>query len=431
MKKLFILISLAVMMAACSQEGDSPVIPQQEASGAKTAIRSVDDAMAVAAQVADLGTQGRGARQLVDKSKVAIVTSRSSRSGAGDTLMYAIDFEDEQGFVIVSAPKCVEPILAVTEKGSYTSYETMQNQGLQFALEAAENYVANKSYEVVIRPPLTPICYYDTVTNINNKIAPRIKVTWNQAWPENLFCPNQIAGCVPVAIGQILTYFKTPASLTYTYPDHDIDSETINWYNIEKHKKSLTEKDPTWVVRNEHNDNCPLNMAGHVTIGRIVRQIGHLVNAHYYTDGRGTGVYTQDAFKGLRSLLTGKTFKEGSNTDNLLEYIKNYGVAFVRGSRLKEDGNYVGHAWVADAYWHYKLTVKYYEMSENYGEGYILKDTKTEEKQCLHYNWGWNGNGNGYFLTSIFCPAKAEEYDDQKINTTSDYKYGVGFLHIK
>ena len=438
MKQLSIMITLAVMMAACSQEGDSPVMPQQEASGAKTAIRSVDDAMSVAAQVADLGTQGRGARQLVDKSKVAIVTSRSSRSGAGDTLMYAIDFEDEQGFVLVAAPRCVEPLLAVTEKGSYTSYETSQNKGLQFALEAAQEYVTAKS---VIQPPITSMFYNDTISCENTKIPARIPVYWGQGWPENKFCSNKIAGCAPVAMAQVLTYFKSPTTINYTYADRIIDSETINWNDIIKHKSSLPKSNPTVAEVTKHSNSCLLSGSGHNTIGRIIRQMGQLSGSKYKTDETDTKFANMK--NALQSILPSKQFTMGwttevvDNVDPLFDLIKDGGVACLYGSKNNTEPFYY-HIWVADGYKYYKCVYDLYEMSYNQGEGYVFKERVTVEKKYLHYNWGMNGSCDGYFLTSIFRPAKADEYD-RHISIArsdirfpqSDFKYYVNYVHIK
>lgn len=440
MKQLFIMITLAVMMAACSQEGDSPVMPQQEASGAKTAIRSVDDAIAVAAQVADLGTQGRGARQLVDKSKVAIVTSRSSRSGTGDTLMYAIDFEDEQGFVLVAAPRCVEPLLAVTEKGSYTSYETSQNKGLQFALEAAQEYVAAKS---VIQPPISSMFYNDTISCENNKIPARISVRWGQGWPENMHSPNSIAGCGPVAMAQILTYFKAPAIMSYTYSGRDINLETINWDDILKHKSSMSKNLPTSDEKNAHTNSCQLSAIGHKTIGRILRQLGQLSETNY---NRYNATLSEPASMkaAMEDLLPNKQFTMGwttvlvPNVDSLFDLIKQGGVACVWGDINKTSSIY-DHIWVADGYKHYKCVYDIYGLSENAGEGYVFQQRVTDEKKYLHYNWGRNGYCNGYFLTSIFSPAKADEYDrflginlnDNTGFKQSDFKYYVNYFHIK
>lgn len=77
-----------------------------------------------------------------------MLTTKNSRSSNTDTLLYVVDLEDEQGFVVIAANRAVEPIMAVTEKGSFDSPEVQSNEGFQSFMAAANNYVSNDTFNL-------------------------------------------------------------------------------------------------------------------------------------------------------------------------------------------------------------------------------------------------------------------------------------------
>ena len=61
---------------------------------------------------------GRGRHRVATGSDaVQTFNSHMSRSGeTADTLLYIVNYDDTQGFAVISAPQNVEPVIAVVEK---------------------------------------------------------------------------------------------------------------------------------------------------------------------------------------------------------------------------------------------------------------------------------------------------------------------------
>lgn len=89
---------------------------------AQQSISMLDDSLAP--------TRGTTQVRYIDLQKTtAIVCSndmvtRSSGSPKNDTLMYVFNFNDNQGFAIVSAEEATEGLIAITESGSYNPSDT-------------------------------------------------------------------------------------------------------------------------------------------------------------------------------------------------------------------------------------------------------------------------------------------------------------------
>ncbi len=431
MKKIRLLfLPLLLLALSCSQEEMLAPSAEQTQSPitASSEMRSIDDAIRIAQQAADAhAANSRNVRQRVDPASVSVITSRNSRSGSTDTLIYAVDFADEQGFALVSAPLCAEPLISIIEKGSYASSEVQSNPGFKYALAASEEYV-KRQLAITIQPiNPKPTWYYDTTT-VYNKETPRVQVCWGQGWPENDLAPNKKAGCGPVAMAQVLSYFQLPTQIIYSYPGMEGYKNGLNWSNINKHKKSMLSENPSDETIADHYKQCSAPELDHLMITRLIRELGHLASCKY--ESYGTESNYTNVFSVMRSMLSSKAFKNGTSADNLFKDLKsnNKGVAIVRGD---DSESKYGHIWVADAIWEYGTEIKFYSMGDEYGDNeYHLISTQGGISKLIHYNWGWDGYGNGYFLTSVFCPMEGSEYDSSKWVDYSNYKNNFVYLLI-
>ena len=124
MKKLLISMMAGLALTACqSYEADSPM-PDDETltelqliGSAETysKMRTAQDAVDIANSVMSrINGQARSSHIITASEAIVIRSKIKSRSDA-DTLMYAVNFGDNEGFVLVSAPTLVEPIIALTE----------------------------------------------------------------------------------------------------------------------------------------------------------------------------------------------------------------------------------------------------------------------------------------------------------------------------
>jgi hypothetical protein len=218
--KQFSFLFLAFLLVACSSE-DS--LQQMEAieDSSMIEIRSIETAISIADKAI---SQNKGESRAIlsaNPCDVKVITSNKSRSENADTLIYAINYGKDNGFVLISAPSSVEPIIAITDEGEFGDAENEANESFQYALQAAKDYVSQTAADsggggFIPNGPTTPeplikYFYSDTITfNIN--IPKKLEVAWGQSWPENIYCSNGYAGCTAVAAAQICSYFEQPTS---------------------------------------------------------------------------------------------------------------------------------------------------------------------------------------------------------------------------
>jgi PBP1b-binding outer membrane lipoprotein LpoB len=147
MKKTIVYFALlfALVLVGCSTQQDEVLKIDENQQSSTFKFRSISEAIDIAKKATSLLPSSSRSSITVDEKNVIVIRSTTnSRSGEADTLLYAINNEGGEGFTLVSAPQNVEPIIAITENGSYGSVETEQNENFQYALSAAKDYVIEK-----------------------------------------------------------------------------------------------------------------------------------------------------------------------------------------------------------------------------------------------------------------------------------------------
>ena len=139
-----ILLGIAALMASCASEDAGLLMPEPDNTPqlSISRFRSVDEARNVAQQaIAALDNKSRASRTIKDNGGVTVVRSHESRSGDSDTLMYAIDLDDNQGFVLIAGLVYISPLLAVIEIGSYNHPEHTNNSGYQYYISKTKSAI--------------------------------------------------------------------------------------------------------------------------------------------------------------------------------------------------------------------------------------------------------------------------------------------------
>lgn len=420
MKKVLFYIAVALSAIGCSD--DNLVNHQKIEHEYMNKLRSAEDAVNIARDILSSNYESR--TNNVTISSVHTILSDQSRSSKPDTLIYAVDIENNGGFILIAAPKNVEPVLAIIDQGAYNDPENIENKVYQQTLSQLLQTVATQKEDISNLPitpggPFDPILkpyeYWDTVKIKEVFLPTPIETAWNQRWPENIYSPNGIAGCVPVAIAQILTYFESPKSISYSYPDHDINNETLNWSEIKKHKRSSKYGLHECV-------DCTATPNTHSTIGRLIREIGYIATSDYNPGSTQTQVfYIPSTFNELIGISPIQT---QTTPQRLYEKLKaKEGVALVVSAGNDSSNKAVSHAWVADATNTTRLNITHYVYNPT-AKDYDIVEQVYEEIKLIHYNWGWGGNCNGYFNVSVLNPANATKYDysDMSNRGTVEFK---------
>lgn len=384
--------------------------------------RSINEAIEIANNAAQefFGITRAGGGRIVDVNNVDIITSSLTRSsGNNDTLLYIVNYEDNNGFAVISASRNADALLAVTEQGSYNP--DSENVGFNMFMDMAEIYSAR-----TILPPtddeentLLPIKEYketfDTIANIT--VLPKVEVQWGQGEFEGAYSPNMYSGCSNTAMAQIFSYFCYPTQIEITFQEGNNYFLSLDWDAIKMHN------------RRHFNYYCSANSYAHNALGLLCRQLGVLNNSIYYDDATSTNYENvHSTFSSLGYTVSSINDYESSSLTDILNSDK---IIFMRGRTYNgETNDYVGHAWVVDGA--KKLSVTCSSWTRNLGTYFwelLSQSTSTEE--YYHINWGNDGICNGYFNAGVFAPGQAQIYDNtssgfvnqSNSNYNSDVKY--------
>lgn len=400
--KLFIMFAAVILMAACTNEETFDSTPEQTAKQALGDIRSYDEALQIAQNSISLLNNGEDTRasstrkiNLADSKAVLRDATTRSSDGGNDTLMYVFNFEDNQGFVIVSASRRTEDLLAVTEKGNYDPEVGSEVENFNYFMEKAKEYVTK---EPKLRfPPDIPVLYErDSIVSEVQRVGPYVTVLWGQTHPEGQSCPNGVAGCTNTALAQIMSYFEYPSSVYLTYNDLDSVEQVLNWTQMKEHPATL-----------HPISLCPYPEA-HGAIANFVRQLGVLTNSSYETNPNRTGTEPGYARIALNMLGYHHSSFYIYDYNTACDSLDNQKLVLMGGG---SDVNTGGHAWVFDGYMKIKTYIYHLErVSANSNEWIIVGVDITRQNLC-HYNWGWYGNCNGYFASNVFDTSAGTIYE--------------------
>ena len=186
-----------------------------------------------------LNNNGAKTAQLTDLSKAA-----------GFPNLYI--FTTEQGFVVMAANDCVQPILGYSLTGSFIAEDMPDhvkgwlqgyNDGIQYAIDSkmsASTETANLWKELIEGN--------SKAGKATVVVAPLIQTKWSQNKYYNALCPeatggpegHAYTGCVATAMAQIMKYWGYPAhgigSHSYTWNGQtlsaDFGNTTYDWSNM-------------------------------------------------------------------------------------------------------------------------------------------------------------------------------------------------------
>lgn len=417
MKKLlssFAISSIILTMASCSND-----IEQTFEKSSDNFNCNKESAIATAALNARdffFAPESRDASVSVDK--INYITSRSSRSNAEDTLIYVVNFADNKGFAILSAVDKDDPVYAVTDCGQYTP-DGENVTGVEDYIQRAKTLMKSNQDSLIAVKPTDPshLLYVDieedTLKHVN--IPAKVKTHWGQTGFFAKYCPHYSAstnkgatGCVITAVAMVMSYYGYPYSIKI-----DFDGDTsrlpmkLMWNEINKH------------IVTKHNcgtENIGLCLATaetHDVIAKLMRQLGHLVNADYRISNTGfayTGASAADAaylFNKYGYEFNGYYQFKGTNDSKLAD---DY-LLFMFAS--DSSGNFLSHCFIVDGC--RKLTVKKTEkIYDTERIPWLLiseKDLGTYTNNYMHVNWGWDGEADGYYRDNVFNTKKIIESD--------------------
>lgn len=436
-KVFFCLLFLGVCaMNACSEKEGIEINPDNAVKiGAytipiETALNTLDDFLA---EQGVLKTRG-SVNDYIDNYFVVSATAKIKSLSEQD-LIYAVNFIDESGYALLAADSRIsEEILAVTDQGSISEedfYDT--NDGLTSTENddlSVEDYnemirtgaLANRGYQI------NQACldFVDKEINgygdgggggggttsgsttyewITVKSVPRLMNTlWAQRGEDNLFnkyCPTvgliwqnkAPAGCVCIAVSQIMAYHEYPSALICN--GVEIDYSAI---------KDIYCYSDLWGTGTE---------ASQEMLARYISTVGAWCNTQYHSIfGKSWGFsWPSDAEECLSMFgYENVSLNMGYDETIVLQSLDDGCPVFMSAIA----GIIGGHAWVIDGY-----------IKRNYvsNQGVISK-----RQTLVHCNWGWHGDCNGYFTSGVFRTQEAEISDGLGQDSEENYWYAFNTI---
>lgn len=419
--KLISIFALAIIMASCSNQELSDSEPQQLVNQQSSNIRSYEEALQIAQasiQMVDgnVKTRATSSRKIsFNDSKVCLTGNNTRSENGNDTLMYVFNFENNQGFSVISANKNTDPLIAVTESGHYDPEVPSGNEGFDLYIEMAKKYIRYSP-----APILDPILLQkDSVVYSHSYVGPYVSVFWGQRDPEGVFCPNHIAGCSNTAVAQIMSYYESPTSIALTYEGADKAVQTLNWTSIKS--SHLTGDTITMCI----------DTTSHYAIARLCRQLGKLSNSQYIfatdTTSAATGTRSDSTEYALQNIgwnTSGWIIYSESNVCNALN---NYRPLLIMGTRIKLNGKKSSHLWVLDGYDDLQTTTYYFDFNL-FSNTWELSYISYDYERLYHFNWGWYGKNNGYFAANVFNAAAVLFPDFSNNPATNNYTEDIETL---
>lgn len=413
MKKLIpTLLLITLILFACEQSGDIQLDSGIASNDEQIQIITPENAIIIATKAAEhlYPSKSRSESRTVSDGNLKIITSGISRGNQNDTLLYVVNFDNNNGYAIVPAVDIDKDVLAVVETGSYDPEIGSDNPGLNLYLEAAVDYTMNHSsmskktpitidtlHKPVTEDDLHPAFDYRYDTIHHWSIKPQLEgMRWGQDKIYGTECPNKITGCVPTAIASIITAVKKnikAEAFTFTYPDNKLNTCHVDWNNAFKHKGQpdtillldQTIKELEWEC-GEYDSRIV-----HLFIASLMRQIGYDGKADY-KNGK-TSVAKSKCQDLLNKYLPDKTISKFKD----YTYVK--AQTDLNTCILLMGGD--GHAWVADGYdqldWY-----EYFAEWDFTNKQWIVKKDRPYSRKLIHFCWGWNGMDDGYFEGDVF-----------------------------
>ncbi len=311
-----------------------------------------------------------------------------------------VNFEDEQGFAILASDERLPRVFALTESGSLDLSQPIENPGLEIFVNNLGVMMAAgiMPIESADPDPNDPdaVIGYQPWTNFNIR-GPFISVQWDQGPPYNKYSQMN-AGCVPIAVAQIMAYHEFPTS-------HN--GYTFDWSEMKKHTNSLTNSYPS----------------AHELIAVFIQQISSHNNL------RATGIYGAVSVDRVYATFfrLGYSLRPVSQTNSwgfvsysneqVLTSLSESNPSYARGD--SQGGTGGGHAWVIDGCLTQQRIKHRYSIRV---EPHFPDEYTIEYRELVHCNWGWAGAGNGFYFSGVFDPINGPK----EVNENLGESWSVG-----
>ena len=301
---------------------------------------------------------------------------------------------EPSGFVIVSADKSVEPLLAFSHESS--CYATDRYPGVKAVLQSYASQIAYAIKNGIQASQHTTAEWeHYSATEFQPRevptVEPLLTTKWNQGKYFNSQCPvdadgkdgHVVVGCVATAIAQVFNYFRYPTQGTGSYGyDHPDYGHLEMDFSQQHYDYDYMPDVPT-----DYNDN----------LARLLYSIGVSVDMNYGPDGSGMtnhkGAYTMRNYFGY---------------SDEARYIFKDSLPTVIPDNIENDTVIPDSIWNGILVNHLDRRIPLYYAGwgdYQYRSGHAFVFDGYSDSTHYHINWGWGGSYDGFFIISNLSPS--------------------------
>ena len=386
MRKILFVMFAALAFVACEKDFQS----QTEKTDLETIVQNNKVSLKQALLYAENSINGinpttRSTERKVKSTEIYVAKPATRSAEGAEVSFYLINYEDNEGFAMVSTDSRTTPVYAYSDSGNLTPEDLETNPGFQLYMEEA---IANYEYDISIYDNTQPLpiiipdsldghvvlvdgveCYSkkDYVSGL--VLGPYITVEWHQLSPYNYYCGAQNStGCGPTAAAQIMSKYKHP--------------QTYGGYTYAWDEMVATSKFDT-------NDVS----IGALSTAKLMYDIG-IASGASHTPDTGTSPYAHvSSFNKFEYNCSNLV---NYNTDIVIAEIDNGRPVFVCG--YNSSG---GHGWVIDGYDRRYSVTKYYRITPPYPY-YKSISNPNDIAYYFHCNMGWKDTPTAFLLETKF-----------------------------
>lgn len=310
-----------------------------------------------------------------------IIESEHLISRNGSAALYIFNVKNH-GFVIVSGDDAAIPVLGY----DFSKNIDFENPAPSF--EYWINTYANQIEEIweenLLSTPKIDSLWNALSANTSSKLSvfnsksqlPLLISEWDQGGKFNALCPEDqfgpggrvYAGCVAVAMAQVMYYYKYPSqgNGSYSYFDNSYGLQSANFGS-------------TYYKWNEMANIMPNE--GNFEIAQLLYQCGVSVDMNYGASG--SGAWSNNVVSSLVSYF---------GYSNSVHIDSKYGFTDTQwSSKIIQSIDY-------------KIPLYYHGYPSGGGAGHAFNLDGYQGSDYFHFNWGWSGNYNGYFYLNNINP---------------------------
>ncbi len=380
-----------ILPYSCQEKSDT--LPQNDLQSEKNEFFVTENAVSKVVENFAMNLNASNKNSLKSKKTYSLNKFKDEK---GEDLLYIVNY-DEGGFLIIPADNRVYPILAHSETSSFTKNESDLKGGVTIWVKAMkegikkvkkenkkQSHEMKMAWDKYLKSSQLKVIDPDPCEDESYIIGPFLQTTWDQGVGYNNLCPTAaemggcsnpleggraLAGCVAVAMAQVMKYHQHPNS--------------YSWSSM-------------------------YNNLGTTATATLIRDIGDEDAVDMdYTCTQSTAS-TNNIVAALENIFNYSTSVTYGNYDhNIVKTELNNNRPVILSSTDTYEPT-EGHAWVCDGYAHL----------------YTCETGNTW--LSFHMNWGWyHGECNGYFGWNSFDPTRTI-YEEKSYLFSTDLKMVTG-----